>query len=95
MTNNDLERGVTQNSREDTGRVSTLELEWVINMRAAMKEFMRDVRQSLPDQPSGAEFERTCLLSEQLMRDLMQSVVDDHAPRSKQLQETAGASSLE
>ena len=49
-------------------------------MREALEEFVQDVRQSLPEQPSVADIERTLLEAQrQLMRDLMQSVVDNHA----------------
>ena len=61
--------------------MTRVEPQWVQHMREALEEFVQDVRQSLPEQPSVADIERTLLEAQrQLMRDLMQSVVDDHAP---------------
>ena len=61
--------------------MTRVEPEWVQHMREALEEFVQDVRQTLPEQPSVADIERTLLEAQrQLMRDLMQSVVEDHAP---------------
>lgn len=61
--------------------MTRVEPQWVQHMREALEEFVQDVRQTLPEQPSVADIERTLLEAQrQLMRDLMQSVVDDHAP---------------
>ena len=61
-------------------------------MREALEEFVQDVRQSLPEQPSVADIERTLLEAQrQLMRDLMQSVVDDHAPPPSRPRERNGS----
>lgn len=61
--------------------MTRVEPQWVQHMREALEEFVQDVRQSLPEQPSVADIERTLLEAQrQLMRDLMQSVVDNHAP---------------
>ena len=73
--------------------MTRVEPQWVQHMREALEEFVQDVRQTLPERPSVADIERTLSWIErhlsglsaleaqrQLMRDLMQSVVDDHAP---------------
>ena len=44
-------------------------------MREALEEFVQDVRQSLPEQPTVADIERTLLEAQrQMMRDLMQTL---------------------
>jgi len=71
--------------------MTQVEPQWVKHMREALEEFVQDVRQSLPKRPSVADIERTLLEAQrQLMRDLMQSVVDDHAPCRCQEERTVG-----
>ena len=70
--------------------MTRVEPQWVQHMREALEEFVQDVRQTLPERPSVADIERTLLEAQrQLMRDLMQSVVDDHAPPPPQDLENA------